>query len=65
MAKEDEGHFCPQCKTKLVPIYDKREDFRATTNPITGYIHVPMRCTKCVINITISINPKDLEEEQF
>ena len=64
MSKEDEGHFCPQCGTKLVPIYSKEEDCRATTNPISGNIHVQMRCTKCVINITISIDPKDLEEEQ-
>lgn len=63
MGKTEEGHFCPQCNTKLVPIYAKKEDFRAITSPSTGRIQVQMRCTKCVINITISIDPKDLEEE--
>ena len=54
---------CPVCRRPLILQYDKK-DPKLRQDPVTARIRIPMRCTGCGINVEISVDPKDLEEEQ-
>jgi len=41
-----------------------KEDPRIRQDPVTAKWRVPMRCSGCGVNIDITVDPKDLEEEQ-
>jgi RNase P subunit RPR2 len=52
---------CPVCRQPLILQYDK-EDPRIRQDPVTSRLRIPMRCTRCGINVEIAVDPKALEE---
>ena len=63
MAEEEKKSTpCPVCRKPLVLQYDKEEP-HITQDPVSGRIRIPMRCTRCGINLEISVDEKDMMEE--
>lgn len=54
---------CPACKADLVLQYTKEEP-GIRQDPVTDNLRVPMRCSKCGINLEVTITPKELEDDQ-
>lgn len=62
MTEEKKSSPCPVCQTPLVLQYDK-ENPHFTEDPVSLRIRIPMRCTKCGINLEIAVDPEKMEEE--
>lgn len=60
--EEHPGKPCPVCKQKMVLQYGK-EDPHITQALHSTDLRVPMRCCRCGINVTVSVDPTKLEEE--
>ena len=56
---EEKGKPCPVCRQKLVLQY-KQQDPRIRLDPVTGRARIPMRCTRCSINLEIAMEPREL-----
>lgn len=61
MNDDQPGRPCPQCQQKLILQYSK-EDPRITNSLDGKKIRIPMRCTRCGINIQVSLDPKELQD---
>lgn len=64
MDDEQKGRPCPVCGSRLIPQYSEKDDFRMRVDPVSKKIRIPMRCCKCVINVDVSIDPKELEQDE-
>lgn len=60
---EQQGQPCPVCNQKLVLQYDEREP-RIRQDPVSGRYRIPMRCTRCNINLEVSMDAEALLEQR-
>ena len=55
------GRPCPACRQNLVLQY-KKDQPHIRQDPVSGRFRVPMRCTRCGINLEVSLDPKEMLE---
>lgn len=62
-ADKNKKKLCPVCQGALLLQYDK-EDPHIRQDPVTYRYRIPMRCSRCGINLEVSVTEKELLEEE-
>jgi hypothetical protein len=62
MAEKKPPRLCPVCQKPLILQFTK-DDPHIRQSPVTMRYIIPMRCSGCGINLEISVDQKELEED--
>ena len=71
---EKPKHRCPMCGGDLMPRYNPKmntaptsgynqSDYAVIKNLNSDLVSIPMRCPKCVINMTVRVDPATVEQK--